>query len=369
MAKPYLMHGGGEQRHPLTDLSLDKLEQLVLSLGEPGFRARQLGRWLYQTSVTSFAEMTDLSHSFRKKLEQEYHFSSLSPVEGISSKDRQTRKLLFRLSDGKTIESVLMLFGRTEQRCSVCVSTQVGCPIGCPFCATGQQGFERNLTPGEIIDQVLYFARYLRKENRESSEPPVDNIVFMGMGEPLANYPAVWQAVETLNSHEGFGLGARRFTVSTVGLVPQIRRLSRERVQVGLAISLHAPNNSLRNELVPVNRKYPLEELMAACQEYIAVTGRRVSIEYVLFAGINDAVEQAEELAQLLKKVKCQVNLIPANSVGDSCFRASSREKVAAFCARLESYRIATTVRLRRGVDIQAGCGQLRSRYENRTAL
>lgn len=366
MAKPCLLSNEKDQGYSITDLSLDKMEQLVLSLGEPVFRARQLERWLYRTSAASFAEMADLPRPFREAVERRYQFSNLSPLKEISSKDGQTRKVLFRLSDGKTIESVLLYFGRTERRCTVCVSTQVGCPIGCLFCATGQQGWERNLTAGEIIDQVLYFARCLRegRGGRESGRPSVDNIVFMGMGEPLANYASVWQAIRTLNSPRGFGLGARRFTISTAGLVPQIRRLSRERLQVGLAVSLNAPDNSLRDKLVPLNRKYPVEELMAAVQEYMAKTGRRVSFEYVLFAGINDAVEQAEELARLLKDTRCQVNLIPANPGGDRCLRTPSREQVAAFRAKLERYHIVATVRLRRGADIQAGCGQLRSRYD-----
>lgn len=365
MAESHFLSSNKVSRHFITDLSSGNLEQLVSSLGEPGFRVRQLQRWLYQTNVSSFSEMTDLPRSLQEKLEREYRFSSLAPVKEIRSKDGQTQKVLFRLSDGKTIESVLLYFGRTEERRAVCLSSQVGCAIGCPFCATGQQGFERNLTPGEIIDQVLYFARRLRKEgeHREPSEPPVNNIVFMGMGEPLANYTAVWPAIKALNSAEGFGLGARRFTISTAGLVPQIKRLSRERLPVGLAISLLAPRNSLRNELVPLNKKYPVEELIAAVQEYTGRTGRRVSFEHVLFANINDDEEQAEELAQLLKDVKCQVNLIPANNAGDPRFRAPLREQVAAFRARLEHHGIATTVRLRRGTDIQAGCGQLRSRY------
>ena len=282
-----------------------------------------------------------------------------------------TVKTLFALSDSKTIESTLMSYPSTKgkTRHTVCISTQVGCPIGCPFCATGQQGFERNLTPGEIIDQVLYFARRFRdqcyEEKNNGGQPAslITNIVFMGMGEPLANYDALWPAIEMLNSPEAFGLGARNMVVSTAGLVPQIKRLSRQKLQVGLAVSLHASDNALRDKLVPINRQYPLEQLIPACREYAEMTGRRLSFEYVLFDGVNDSVTRSRSLARLLKGVNCHVNLIAANYTADPGFRPSPEQTILAFESELKRLHIACTVRQPRGLDIDAGCGQLRSRY------
>jgi 23S rRNA (adenine2503-C2)-methyltransferase len=236
----------------------------------------------------------------------------------------------------------------------------VGCPIGCPFCATGQQGFERNLTPGEIIDQVLHYARRLRDEDGST----IDNVVFMGMGEPFLNFDALWQAIEMLNSPQGFGLGARQMTISTAGIVPGIRRLSREKLQVGLAVSLHAADDALRNSLVPINRNYPLEKLMAACRDYVEATGRRVSFEYALFEGVNDSEEAARALGRLIKGMNCHVNLIAGNPTGDTGFKASGKGAVLAFQAELEQRHIPCTLRVRRGIDIDAGCGQLRSRIK-----
>jgi len=247
------------------------------------------------------------------------------------------------------------------------VSTQVGCAIGCPFCASGQQGFERNLTPGEIIDQVLYFARTLRDHDRQagsnskSTASSITNLVFMGMGEPLANYDALWQAIEVLNSPQGFGLGARNMVISTVGLLPQIRRLSQEKLQVGLAVSLHASDNILRDRLVPINRKYPLEQLIPACREYVETTGRRITFEYILFDRINDSLDNACSLARLLRGVKCHVNLIPANRTDNRNYSPPSSDVVLAFEKELRRMGINCTLRRSRGVDVDAGCGQLRS--------
>jgi 23S rRNA (adenine2503-C2)-methyltransferase len=239
----------------------------------------------------------------------------------------------------------------------------VGCPIACPFCATGQQGFERNLTPGEIIDQVLYFARWLQDRSKGREPMKIDNIVFMGMGEPFLNYDSLWQAVEWLNSPEGFGLSARSMTISTAGIIPGIKRLSEEKLQVGLAISLHAAENQLREILVPVNQKYPLEELLPACLDYISSTGRRVSFEYALFAGVNDSLAQAQLLAGLLHGMNCHVNLITANKVTNQKLQPSHRPEVLAFMQELKNRGINCTLRQSRGQDIDAGCGQLRSRF------
>ncbi len=352
-----------------TDLTTTQLQKLVQSLGEPEYRARQLLYWVYRKLTSSLDEMTDLPQAFRQRLGQKIRLQSLTALHRITGCDG-TVKILFALADGKTIESALMPYPgvKDKTRYTVCISTQVGCPIGCPFCATGQQGFERNLTQGEIIDQVLYFARYLREQRHEGKDYGVQpaslitNIVFMGMGEPLANYDALWHAVEMINLPQAFGLGARSMVISTAGLVPQIKRLSRETLQVGLAVSLHASDNRLRDRLVPINRKYPLEQLIPACREYCELTGRRLSFEYVLFNGVNDSAVQARSLARLLKGINCHVNLIAANHANDGVFKPSSSQAVLAFESELKRLHIVCTVRRPRGLDIDAGCGQLRSR-------
>jgi 23S rRNA (adenine2503-C2)-methyltransferase len=342
-------------------MDLEQLVELMVSLGEPAYRAKQVRSGVYRGLALSFDEMTDLPAVLRRRLAEKARLHSLAPVRLQVGRDG-TVKALFALADGATVESALMFFDDDSggQRVSVCVSTQVGCAVGCPFCATGQQGFTRNLAPAEIIDQVLYFARYLRDNRRDR----LSNIVFMGMGEPLANYDALMNAIGKLNSPDGFGLGARNMTISTAGMVPQIKRLAREKLQVGLAVSLHAGDNRLRDSLVPLNRKYPLEKLIPACREYFRATGRRVSFEYVVFKGINDSIAQARSLAGLLKGLNCHVNLIPANESPDPAFRPPLRRMVLAFASQLRQLGINTTLRQPRGQDIAAGCGQLRSRYQ-----
>jgi len=342
----------------IINLTLPQIKELVASQGEPTHRVLQLQRWIYQSYARSFAEMSDLPNSFRRFLTENYSLHCLNPTEEITAKDG-TVKTLFRLDDGNTIESALMPHddGKNGVRYTVCLSTQVGCPIGCSFCTTGQQGFERNLSAGEMIDQVLYFAHRLKEQGQS-----IINLVFMGMGEPLLNYDSLIQALHTLVSPQRFALGARHITLSTSGLVPQIKLLSQEKLQVGLAISLHAADNSLRDRLVPVNRKYPLVQLITACREYYEETGRRISFEYILLRRINDSIEQARALAILLKGLNCHVNLIPANPGGDTMFQASDRNTVLAFQQELRHSHITCTVRQRMGLDIAAGCGQLRSR-------
>jgi 23S rRNA (adenine2503-C2)-methyltransferase len=348
----------------VTNLTIKEVEELVISLGEPAYRANQLLSGVYQRLAASFDEMTDLSLALRRTLEKRIVLHTLVPVREVKSRDG-TGKTLFSLADEKTIEAALMLYaaGAGRPRTTVCLSTQVGCPIGCLFCATGQQGFERNLTPGEMIDQVLYFARRVRDSGEESRHNHITNIVFMGMGEPLANYEALMQAIVTLTSPRCFGTSPRNITISTAGLVPQIRQLSRERVKVGLAVSLHAPDNTLRNKLVPLNKRYPLGELIPACREYAEKTGRRVSFEYVLFNGVNDSLSQAGALARLLNGINYHVNLIPANRTADSTFEPPSHARVLAFEQQLKLAGINCTLRLSRGQDINAGCGQLRSSF------
>jgi 23S rRNA (adenine2503-C2)-methyltransferase len=346
-----------------TDLTSEQSDSLVKSMEEPVYRAQQLRKWVYQNMALSYEEMTDLPLALRVKLNSKIKLHSLEPAQLVTGNDG-TVKALFKLADGKTVETALMYYDtdRGGERHTVCVSTQVGCAINCPFCATGQQGFERNLMPGEIIDQVLYFAHYLRKNSNGKSDH-VSNVVFMGMGEPLANYDNVWQAIEMLNSPEGFGLGARNMVISTAGLVPEIKRLAKEKLQVGLAVSLHTSDNVLRNKLVPLNRKYPLEQLITACQDYNKLAGRRLSFEYILFNDVNDSIEQAHNLAALLRGLKCHVNLIPANLTTGAGYQPPPRRVVLAFEDELKRLSVNVTLRERRGQDINAGCGQLRSRF------
>ncbi len=341
----------------LLDLTHEQLEGFLASWGEPAYRADQIWNWLYRSLAADFQEMTNLPQELRDKLAEAALVQAMTHLGEQTSADGLTRKVLFGLRDGQTIESVLMHYEQrsTPVRYTGCISTQVGCAVGCPFCATGQSGFVRDLTAGEIVEQVLYFARFLR-----ATDERLTNVVFMGMGEPLANYEATWQAIETLTHDEGFNLGARRITISTVGLAPGIRRLAEEGVQIGLAISLHAPTDALRDELVPINRRYPLAQLMAACRYYAEQMGRRISFEYALINGVNDSPAQARQLAHLVDGLFCHINLIPLNPVRESPYQPSPLEAILAFQAELNRLKVPNTLRVERGADIRAGCGQLR---------
>ena len=360
----------GKVQLRITDLSLTQLRSLIRTYGEPGYRATQIFRWLYQDLATSFDEMTNIPAGLRQTLTAETTLLSLNLVDEKASDDGGTIKTLFELEDGKSIESVLMLYDRTEKgrkRNTVCISTQVGCSIGCPFCATGQQGFERNLSCGEIVEQVLYAQRRLMARRRgEAMAGPatahITNVVFMGMGEPLANYQSVQQTLETLTSKYGLRLSPRRITISTAGLVPQIKRLAREKLHVELAISLHGSSDELRDRLVPLNWKYPLKVLRSAVVEYLERTGRRPSFEYTLFRGINDSPGQARELAAFLRGLNCHVNLIPASPTSNREFGTPSMQRVVRFQQELTLCGISNTLRASRGQDVKAACGQLRSR-------
>jgi 23S rRNA (adenine2503-C2)-methyltransferase len=315
--------------------------------------------------------MTGLNISLKQKLVQFADLGVLEPVEETVSPDALTSKVLFRLEDGKTIESTLMSFrnaGSGRERWTVCVSSQVGCYVGCRFCATGQQGFERDLSPGEIISQILYFIRRLSERDTRGikSGNRLTNVVFMGMGEPLANYENVRQAIAIINSPKGLNMGVRQITLSTSGIVPEIIKLSRETIQCQLAVSLHAANDELRNQLVPINRKFPLAQLISSCNEYSAATGRSIYIEYALFAGINDSLDNADDLIRLLGGLGYSVNLIPCNLTING-FCPSPEERARAFQKRLISGGIRAMLRASRGSDIEAGCGQLRSRWLDRS--
>jgi 23S rRNA (adenine2503-C2)-methyltransferase len=342
----------------LYDLTLPELTDLMKRLGQPAFRAKQLWVQMYRNLAPSFDAMTDLPAALRERLKAETQLGVLQLTREQTADDGDTRKVLWRLPDGNVLESVLMLY---PDRATVCISTQAGCAMGCVFCATGRMGLLRNVTPGEIVEQVLYFARGLRNNTFDNTNrhDHITNLVFMGMGEPFANYERWWASVERLHDPQGFNLGARNLTVSTVGLVPGIRRLTNEKLPINLAISLHAPNDELRSSLMPVNKRFPISELMAATQEYIDQTHRRVSFEYVLLQGQNDGVEHAEQLADLVQGMLCHVNLIPWNPVPGAPLQRSHRKRIQSFQQVLLDRGIACTVRAERGVAIAAACGQL----------
>jgi 23S rRNA (adenine2503-C2)-methyltransferase len=343
----------------LFDLSFAELESRVVATGAAPYRAQQVWEWAYRKRAASYDEMTNLPADLRRTLGATLPFPALEAVTQQESADGLTRKRLLRLADGKLIETVLMLYdprGDSRGRATVCVSSQAGCAMGCVFCATGQAGFDRNLTTGEILAQVLGFAR----EQAQRGEQPLTNVVFMGMGEPMANYRAVWRAIETMTNSEGFNLGARHITISTVGHVPGIAKLTEESLQVGLAVSLHAPDEALRERLIPTAHRFPLPEIIQACRAYIAKTNRRVTFEYCLMDGLNDSREQARSLATLLQGINCHVNLIPVNPTSDNSIRRPARARTLAFERELLSQRVPCTVRVEKGVEISAACGQLR---------
>jgi 23S rRNA (adenine2503-C2)-methyltransferase len=359
----------GKVKANILDLSYEQVQGLIASFGEKAYRADQLLKWIYKKSAASYEDMTDLPLDFRQKLTAETVLFTFTLLEEKVSADGQTRKALFGLEDGQTIESTLMFYENTgsgRERRTVCISSQVGCPLGCYFCATGQQGFVRNLRPGEIIEQVLHYIRFIKNQiptaDRELSRKAITNIVMMGMGEPLANYENVRQAINMLNSRHGLELGARQITLSTAGLVPQIKRLADEGLHLELAVSLHAADDKLRDRLMPINKKYPLAQLLPACREYFEKTGRRLTFEYALFQGINDSPEDARELARLLKGLNCAVNIIVGNPTACQEFRSSSVPQALAFQKQLFAGGVFNTIRVSKGTDIEAGCGQLRSR-------
>lgn len=345
------------------DLSLPELQALLEGWGEPPFRARQVWEWLYIHLADDWEQMTSLPRPLRQRLAEHLPLVSPRVLATQVSSDGLTCKDLLQLADGETVETVLM---RYERRRTACISTQVGCPISCIFCATGQAGFRRNLSAGEIVAQAIHFARMLRAEGGIPAYRPLSNVVLMGMGEPLLNYQATLEAIRRLSDPQGFRLGQRHITLSTVGIVPEIDRLAEEKspsggpLQITLAISLHAATDELRNRLVPINRRYGLDALFAACRRYVTRTGRRISFEWVLIAGVNDSPAQAGALADRLQGLTAHVNLIPLNPTPAYEGKPPSRQAIAAFTDVLERRGIPFTVRLRRGIEIQAGCGQLR---------
>ncbi|MDH7601197.1 MAG: 23S rRNA (adenine(2503)-C(2))-methyltransferase RlmN [Armatimonadota bacterium] len=327
-------------------MTTSELASLCDELGEPRYRAEQLADWLYRKGVRDFSAMTNLPKTLRERLKE---CAALTRAEVVAkhAADDGTTKFLLKLSDGETVESVLLPY---PDRVSVCVSTQVGCPVGCVFCATGASGFVRNLTAGEIVDQVLTLSEASR----------ATHVVFMGMGEPLLNFENVLKAVRLL--HDEVGISMRRMTVSTVGITPAIRRMADLKLQLTLAVSLHAPDQDLRAQLIPLSAKYPLDELLQVCRSYANYTKRRITFEYLLLAGINDSPSHAARLAKILKGTLCHVNLIPFNEVPEADFKRPSERVIAAFRAVLERSGVQVTQRVERGHAVAAACGQLRRR-------
>lgn len=335
----------------LRDLSLEEIEDFIANHGKEKYRARQIMKWLYQHRAVSFEEMTNLAKDFRMKLARLARIGQ-PEIEAVQTSWDTTKKILFRLEDGLFIESVLI---PGKSHWTVCISTQAGCGMGCQFCLTGRDGLKRNLPPSEITGQITMLQQYLPEG------PDIKNIVLMGMGEPLANYQNVLKAIEIMTSDYGLGFSNRKITLSTCGLAPMIRQLGND-ICINLAISLNAPDNEKRSELMPVNRKYPLESILAACRDYPMPGRRMLTFEYILMAGVNDSSADAEKVARLLKGVRCKLNLIAFNEYPGSPFKTPSPETIKTFQQMLIRHHYTAMIRTSKGSDILAACGQLSGR-------
>ena len=342
----------------IKSLLLSELQEKLSEFTEPSYRAGQIMNWLYEKRASGFEEMSDLPQALRARLAENFSMGKLGVVRVRGSRDT-TRKFLFRLEDGKLIESVLIpaspaLYGQKSDRRTACVSTQVGCAYGCRFCASGLDGFSRNLRANEIVDQIMAIESHVGGSER------IDNIVFMGMGEPLANFDNVMRAIRILNAPWGLSIGARHITVSTSGLAPQIRKLADEPLQIRLAISLHGATDEVRNQIMPINRRYNLETLFSACDYYVERKKQRLTFEYILIAGVNDTDDQAHLLASHARRLAAKVNLIPYNTVQGLPWSRPSQNRQEKFLSILQRHRISATLRREKGGDIDAACGQLR---------
>lgn len=340
----------------IKSLLVSELQEQLRELGEPSYRTGQITDWLYKNRVNTIDEMTDLPRSLRTRLMERFSLGRIDLVRVLGARDT-TQKFLFRLADGNLIESVLIpaspaLYGQRSDRRTICVSTQVGCAYGCKFCASGLEGFARNLRANEIVNQIIAI-------EQESGEK-IDNVVFMGMGEPLANFENVLRAIRIINAPWGLAIGARRITVSTSGLAPQIRRLAGEPLQIRLAVSLHGATDEVRNRIMPINRRYNVETLLSACDYYIAHTKQRLTFEYILIADVNDTDQQARFLSRHARRLSAKVNLIPYNSVSGLSWTRPSESRQEKFLSILRAERIPATLRREKGHDIDAACGQLR---------
>lgn len=348
-----------QQNKPfIYDYTLEQLQDWAKEQGEPVFRAGQIFDWLYVKRVSAFEEMSNLPKSLRSKLEDNFRFVTLTEITKLVSKDG-TVKFLFGLHDNHAIETVIM---RHNYGNSVCVTTQVGCRIGCTFCASTLGGLKRNLTAGEIVAQVVQSQKILDPEQER-----VSSIVIMGSGEPFENYDATMQFLRVMIHPKGLNIGARHITVSTSGIVPNMIKFADEDTQINLAISIHAPNDALRSKLMPVNRRYPFVDVINACKYYIEKTGRRITFEYALIGGVNDRPEHAEELADVLEGMLCHVNLIPVNYVPERDYVRTPRDDIFDFQRILQKKNVNATIRREQGHDIAAACGQLRAKHMEKT--
>ena len=336
----------------IKDYDLEELKQEMFTLGEKPFRAEQIFKWLYIEKIKSFDEMTNISLELREKLKQNYTLSNYNILKKQESKDG-TKKYLFDILDGNAIETVLMEYHHGK---TICVSSQVGCKMGCKFCASTGIPFIRSLTPGEIVQQIISVEQDIGDN--------ISNVVFMGIGEPFDNYDSVMKSIRIMNNPKGLQIGARHISVSTSGIVPRIYDLAKENFQCTLSISLHATTDEKRSELMPVNIRYPIQELLQACKDYIAKTNKRISFEYALVKGKNDNEEDAKQLIKLLKGMLCHVNLIPVNPIENGVFKKTSNENVIKFRDYLNDHGIVATVRRELGSDIDAACGQLRRKSQ-----
>jgi 23S rRNA (adenine2503-C2)-methyltransferase len=344
----------------LKSLILSELQEQLRNLGEPSYRAGQITDWLYQKRVDTIGKMTNLPGPLRKRLSDTFSLGKIDVIRVLGARDT-TRKFLFRLADGNLIESVLIpaslaLYGGRSDRRTICVSTQVGCAYGCKFCASGLEGFSRNLSANEIVDQLIAVERATGEE--------IDNIVFMGMGEPLANLENVLRAIRIINAEWGLGIGARHITISTSGLAPQIRKLGEEHLQIRLAVSLHGATDEVRNRIMPINRRYNIETLLSACDYYNAHKKQRLTFEYILIADVNDSDEQARLLSRHAHRLLAKVNLIPYNRVSGLPWTRPSEKRQEKFLSILRAEGIPATLRREKGHDIDAACGQLRLQTE-----
>jgi 23S rRNA (adenine2503-C2)-methyltransferase len=344
----------------LKSLFLSELQEQLRNLEEPSYRAGQITDWLYKKRVDTFDKMTNLPQPLRKRLSEAFSLGKIDVIRVLGARDT-TRKFLFRLADGNLIESVLIpaslaLYGGRSDRRTICVSTQVGCAYGCKFCASGLEGFSRNLSANEIVDQLIAVER--------ATGEKIDNIVFMGMGEPLANLENVLRAIRIINAEWGLGIGARHITISTSGLAPQIRKLGEEHLQIRLAVSLHGATDEVRNRIMPINRRYNIETLLSACDYYKAHKKQRLTFEYILIADVNDSDDQARLLSRHARRLSAKVNLIPYNSVPGLPWRRPSEKRQEKFLSILRAEGIPVTLRREKGHDIDAACGQLRLQTE-----
>lgn len=341
----------------LKSLNINEIKELMNQFGEKSFHGDQVYDWLHVKLINKFDDMTNLPKNLRKKLKEESYITDLTLVSKLENKVGDTKKYLFKLKDGMVLESVLMKYKHGN---SICISSQVGCRMGCKFCASTIGGLERNLTPSEMLDQIYQ----IQRETKER----ISNVVIMGTGEPLDNYDNILKFIEILTDENGLNISQRNITLSTCGLVEKIYELAKEKLQITLAISLHAPNDQIRSEIMPIAKKYSIDEVIEACKYYFQSTGRRITIEYSLIQGVNDLEDHANELAQKIKSLNCHINLIPVNPIKERDYKHSTSDRILKFKNILEKKRINVTIRREMGTDINAACGQLRKSYIDLTS-